>query len=238
MSNDQITIVCPSCQTYFHIERHSLGPQGRTVRCSVCHKVWFERNHTRAPKIAQEPESNSIKKFIQSGRPMRNIKRNSHPPLEEGHSIYQTFPEDFTYKRRLPLRRIAFKALISLSILCAIGGIGYAAIYYFTNSVSMSYSSPIFRIAKTEWSTYCAPDDGHTVVTINASVANMSDHSAEPPTINTVTHYSDSSGEGMWPSTLKLTGVPLGPGEIRPFTTNLMLGKAVTVKNITCTAKN
>jgi predicted Zn finger-like uncharacterized protein len=33
-------IVCPSCATSYDVKLASLGPQGRSVRCLRCHKVW------------------------------------------------------------------------------------------------------------------------------------------------------------------------------------------------------
>ena len=34
-------IVCPSCATSYQVEPHSLGENGRSVRCARCRNVWF-----------------------------------------------------------------------------------------------------------------------------------------------------------------------------------------------------
>ena len=235
MRNDQITVVCPSCQTYFHVARSSLGMQGRTVRCNVCHKVWFERSHAQTPKPQPIPES-ATKKFIRSGQPVRNIERNAPPPYQ-GRPVYQTFPEDFTYRRRRSWRPIMIKALIVLCVGLALAGIGFGVTYYFTHSVSLNTSRGEFRTLQTGWDTHLNSNN-QTVIVLRSSVANISDHSASPPTVHTVTRYKDASGEGMLPTTLQLTGQPLGPGEIRPFTTNLVLDRPATVTDVTCSVEH
>src|SRR4051794_20854827 len=34
-------IVCPNCATSHQVEPHSLGQDGRSVRCALCRNVWF-----------------------------------------------------------------------------------------------------------------------------------------------------------------------------------------------------
>lgn len=235
MRNDHVTVVCPSCQTYFHVATRSLGPQGRTVRCSLCHKIWFERNHQHAPKPIQAPES-ATKKFIRSGRPVRNIERRASPSYN-GQPVYKTFPEDFTYRRARSWRSFATKALIifgaCVALACAAGGV----VYYLTHSVSLNTGKATFRTLQTNWETHLEGGN-QTVVSLKSNVANISDHSARPPAVHAVMHYKDASGEGSLPTTLQLTGHPLGPGEIRPFSTNLTLDRPVTVTSVTCSTES
>lgn len=45
-------IVCPHCTTSYVVDLATLGPAGRTVRCSRCKEVWLAR-----PEDALEPEA-------------------------------------------------------------------------------------------------------------------------------------------------------------------------------------
>lgn len=45
-------IVCPNCETSYHLEASTLGPGGRSVRCVRCRMVWFAANTGALAEIA------------------------------------------------------------------------------------------------------------------------------------------------------------------------------------------
>jgi len=45
-------IVCPNCETSYHLDASTLGPTGRSVRCVRCRMVWFAGNTEAFAEIA------------------------------------------------------------------------------------------------------------------------------------------------------------------------------------------
>jgi predicted Zn finger-like uncharacterized protein len=45
-------IVCPNCQTSYHVEPSAVGTSGRSVRCARCRTVWFTANTAALSEIA------------------------------------------------------------------------------------------------------------------------------------------------------------------------------------------
>jgi predicted Zn finger-like uncharacterized protein len=45
-------IVCPNCQTSYHIDPSAVGASGRSVRCARCQTVWFAANTGALSEIA------------------------------------------------------------------------------------------------------------------------------------------------------------------------------------------
>ncbi|GBD40962.1 hypothetical protein HRbin39_00334 [bacterium HR39] len=50
-ASEPVVITCPSCGTRYRVSRGSLGPVGKTVRCSRCSHRWF----AEAPKVDEPP---------------------------------------------------------------------------------------------------------------------------------------------------------------------------------------
>jgi predicted Zn finger-like uncharacterized protein len=48
-------IVCPHCTTSYAIKLETLGPEGRTVRCSRCKEVWLARPEDAVAPVAAQP---------------------------------------------------------------------------------------------------------------------------------------------------------------------------------------
>ncbi len=48
-------IVCPHCTTSYAIKLETLGPEGRTVRCSRCKEVWLARPEDAVEPVAAVP---------------------------------------------------------------------------------------------------------------------------------------------------------------------------------------
>src|SRR4051812_42065540 len=49
-------IVCPNCATSYQVEPHSLGQDGRSVRCARCRNVWFATMITAMSTTAASDE--------------------------------------------------------------------------------------------------------------------------------------------------------------------------------------
>src|SRR5580704_14200068 len=45
-------IVCPNCQTAYHVDPSAVGAGGRSVRCARCRTVWFAANTQVLSEIA------------------------------------------------------------------------------------------------------------------------------------------------------------------------------------------
>ena len=50
-------IVCPNCATSYQVDSASLGSTGRSVRCVRCRNVWFARDPSALPAIADAHRS-------------------------------------------------------------------------------------------------------------------------------------------------------------------------------------
>jgi predicted Zn finger-like uncharacterized protein len=55
MEKGSMHIVCPHCTTSYAIKLETLGPEGRTVRCSRCKEVWLARPKDAVEPVAAEP---------------------------------------------------------------------------------------------------------------------------------------------------------------------------------------
>jgi predicted Zn finger-like uncharacterized protein len=55
MEKGSMHIVCPHCTTSYAIKLETLGPAGRTVRCSRCKEVWQARPEDAVAPVAAEP---------------------------------------------------------------------------------------------------------------------------------------------------------------------------------------
>jgi len=227
MSHDQITIVCPACQTHFHISKVALGEHGRTVRCSLCKKVWFEKTQAKAPKIK------SAQDFIQSGCPVRKINRDTHTPPRYQRPLYETFPSDFSYKRQIRAKRwrntlIALIALLTCSIL------GLGAFYYIRHNPTIHLGGGTFRVTDSKWHSH--QHGGHTILTINGTIANMSDHSAKASSISAKLQYQEDNTLKSITHEIPVQGMPMNPGEIRPFTGEITLDGLYDINAVACSS--
>jgi predicted Zn finger-like uncharacterized protein len=54
MESGSMHIVCPHCTTSYAIKLETLGPAGRTVRCSRCKEVWLARPEDAIEPVAAE----------------------------------------------------------------------------------------------------------------------------------------------------------------------------------------
>jgi predicted Zn finger-like uncharacterized protein len=73
-------IVCPSCATSYMIEPASLGPAGRTVRCSRCRTTWFAGGPKTTPD-ATASANNLIAEAEAQSAPRARAK--SAPPAAQ-----------------------------------------------------------------------------------------------------------------------------------------------------------
>ena len=231
MSDDQITIVCPSCQTYFHVRQDALGPQGRTVRCTVCQKVWFERNKRLTPSAAKPTPS---QKLMHSQKPLRNIER-TYKRTSSSYPIYKTFPEDLTYHQKVRRAPTCVKKapLIVAAAIVLLTLFGYAL--YKGRHLFGGFNTNNIRILNVTWQTQKNPSG--TTLTLNASVANMSDSQTALPSVDAEV-ISEQEGQKLSvPITLRITGSALAPGEIRPFTATAFLSQDLQISHIHCIPK-
>lgn len=53
-------IVCPNCETSYHLDGSALGPGGRSVRCVRCRMVWFAVGAGALAEAAAEPDMAQI----------------------------------------------------------------------------------------------------------------------------------------------------------------------------------
>jgi predicted Zn finger-like uncharacterized protein len=85
-------IICPNCTTSYQVDRSSLGPAGRSVRCVRCRNVWFAANTeaksgiaaAHRAQIAQIPATASASEApgAEPG-PSHGSAQNDTPPLAE-----------------------------------------------------------------------------------------------------------------------------------------------------------
>jgi predicted Zn finger-like uncharacterized protein len=79
-------ILCPSCATSYQVEPHSLGQDGRSVRCARCRNVWFATIPTGVSTLAGSDEWD----VIDTGPRVPSVDS----PLEATASI-KAVPADF-----------------------------------------------------------------------------------------------------------------------------------------------
>src|SRR5258708_27249860 len=59
-------IVCPNCQTSYHVDPSSVGSSGRSVRCARCQTVWFAANTEAMSEIAASHRA-EMAQFVGAG---------------------------------------------------------------------------------------------------------------------------------------------------------------------------
>src|SRR6516165_5502878 len=92
-------IVCPNCATSYQVDIASLGSTGRSVRCVRCRNVWFARDPSALPAIADAHRSDmqtlaaSIAAVARGevapemavpDRPIEETPVSAHSPSEDG----------------------------------------------------------------------------------------------------------------------------------------------------------
>jgi predicted Zn finger-like uncharacterized protein len=71
-------IVCPNCATSYEVEPPALAPEGRSVRCTRCRKVWFAAGPTLVPALGALEDLD----LVDNGPRFPPLDA-PHPPLEE-----------------------------------------------------------------------------------------------------------------------------------------------------------
>jgi predicted Zn finger-like uncharacterized protein len=110
-------IICPHCTTTYAIDLSTLGPAGRTVRCSRCKEVWLARPEDAvsiqalAPAMADggDPAPNPAPTAGRNDSAGSEIEPQDETPVVESPSISAEWPAEAEAGRE-PNRRDAAKA--------------------------------------------------------------------------------------------------------------------------------
>jgi predicted Zn finger-like uncharacterized protein len=108
-------IICPHCTTTYAIDLSTLGPAGRTVRCSRCKEVWLARPEDavsiQAPAPAMADGGDPAPNPVVAGRnePAGSEIEQHETPVIESPSISAEWPAEAEGARE-PNRRDAAKA--------------------------------------------------------------------------------------------------------------------------------
>ena len=108
-------IICPHCTTTYAIDLSTLGPAGRTVRCSRCKEVWLARPedavHIQAlePAMADggDPAPNPAVSVDRNTPAGSEMEQDHDTPVVESPSISAEWPADGQVQ---PNRRDAAKS--------------------------------------------------------------------------------------------------------------------------------
>lgn len=218
MESTKTTIVCPSCQTFFHTPENSIGPHGRTVRCTVCAQVWFEKPH-------QKKAMNAAQKLMTSGKPLRHIARSSHAPEHSQKQVYQHFPEDFIFK---PKRTIRYMRWILITLLIAT--LSLCGVLFYQHHEKIIPYSHFYRLLNTSWKT--EHQNNQQLVFMQGQLANISDNSTPPPKVKVHIFYEENNTINEQ----KLDIVPFkeatGPGSITPFEASTPFTTSAKIQNV------
>jgi predicted Zn finger-like uncharacterized protein len=154
-------IICPHCTTTYGINLSTLGPAGRTVRCSRCKEVWLARPEDAvslqalAPAMAEgdDPAPNPASAAGRNDPAGGEIEQDHHTPVVESPSISAEWPTDSEVppnprdeaKAARPPRRSLLSRLkpafsfglpaVSLATVCAAMGALVVALLIWRNDV-------------------------------------------------------------------------------------------------------
>lgn len=152
-------IICPHCTTTYGIDLATLGPAGRTVRCSRCKEVWLARPEDAvniqalAPAMAEGDDQAPNPAIAGRNDPADSeIERQHETPLVESPSISAEWPADSEVQpnrrdeakaarpRRSLLSRLkpsfSYRApAVSLATVCAAMGALVVALLIWRNDV-------------------------------------------------------------------------------------------------------
>jgi predicted Zn finger-like uncharacterized protein len=154
-----MNIICPHCTTTYAIDLTTLGPAGRTVRCSRCKEVWLARPEDAVsiqalvPAMADggDPAPNPAV-IGRNGLAGSEIEQDHHTPVVESPSISAEWPTDSEVPpnrrdeakaarpRRSLLQRLKPKfsfgpPAVSLATVCAAMGALVVALLIWRNDV-------------------------------------------------------------------------------------------------------
>jgi predicted Zn finger-like uncharacterized protein len=96
-----MNIICPHCTTTYGIDLSTLGPAGRTVRCSRCKEVWLARPEDAVSIQALVPamadggdQAPNPAVTGRNGLAGAEIEQDHHTPVVESPSISAEWPTD------------------------------------------------------------------------------------------------------------------------------------------------
>ncbi|MCA1453159.1 zinc-ribbon domain-containing protein [Bradyrhizobium sp. BRP22] len=100
-------IVCPHCTTSYAIRLETLGPAGRTVRCSRCKEVWLARPEDAVDATAPMPAMAGASQFDASDaaaewEAMARQEEDEHTPVVDSPSISADWPADDAVRQDWP----------------------------------------------------------------------------------------------------------------------------------------
>lgn len=78
-----MVIVCPNCSVSYHIEPHSLGSRGRTVRCAQCRHSWHVPG---TEQILEEDDATAAESVAESFEPA-GFSAATDAPADEGSEV-------------------------------------------------------------------------------------------------------------------------------------------------------
>src|SRR5262245_35082791 len=92
-------IVCPHCTTSYAIKLETLGPAGRTVRCSRCKEGWRARPEDAVDATAPRPAMAAASRSAMSDdaaewEEMARQEEDEHAPVVDSPSISADWPTD------------------------------------------------------------------------------------------------------------------------------------------------
>ncbi|MCY4413717.1 MAG: zinc-ribbon domain-containing protein [Alphaproteobacteria bacterium] len=218
MERNQYTIVCPSCQTFFHIDEQVIGPHGRTVRCTSCRKVWFEKPQHKNP-------ISSAKKLMDSQKPLRQIERLAHVPASKRKPLYQPFPEDFLLRRK---RRTHYIRFIWFAFFAFLGVITIFALYKYTPTLHLSERQ--YNVVSPSWTIENSTEG--VCVHLQGKVVNMLDSAVSPPTITASLSYSYDGNNTTMPIQMSPFMKSFSPGQLSPFSNKIILPVGTKVQSV------
>jgi predicted Zn finger-like uncharacterized protein len=100
-------IVCPHCTTSYAIRLETLGPSGRTVRCSRCKEVWLARPEDAVDATAPMPAMAAASQSAASDpaaewEAMARQEEDERAPVVESPSISADWPADDAVRQDWP----------------------------------------------------------------------------------------------------------------------------------------
>ena len=100
-------IVCPHCTTSYAIKLDTLGPAGRTVRCSRCKEVWLARPEDAVDAMAPLPAMAAASRSAASDtaaewEAMARQEEDERAPVVDSPSISADWPADDAVRQDWP----------------------------------------------------------------------------------------------------------------------------------------
>lgn len=208
-------LTCPACASRYVVDAASVGPAGRTVRCSQCRSSWHAQPSSDPLELKPAPRDALVAAQVPA----------AELPGEALPKRYRARVQADSRARKAAVAGAVWggmaAVLAGVIALSAVFRVEVARLWPRTASAYAAVGLPVnvIGLAVEELETAPAIRDGRQAVIVSGHVRNVSDSAVSPPPLRI--DLLDSHGERLVGKSAPLGVKPVPAGETRAFTVAL-----------------